>query len=223
MNLNPTRVTSTLGAGAVAGIAAWSSWSHMVGVALHVGERPEVAYLLPLSVDGLLIVASAAMVDDKRNGRTPRWSARVAFAVGVAASLGANVAHAQPTWGARAVAAWPALALLLVVELLSRRGRTVAVPATVPDATAARAASDGATVAPGVTPPATARARRTPRGKSPTAARVAAAAAAAPGAPVTALAARAGVSESTARRHLAAAATAPTPAAVAANGHGPAR
>lgn len=124
--MNPTRVTSTAGAAAVAGIAAWSSWSHMVGVALHVGERPEVAYLLPLSVDGLLIVASAAMVDDKRSGRAPRWSARVAFAVGVLASLTANVAHAQPTWGARAVAAWPALALLLVVELLSRRGRAVA-------------------------------------------------------------------------------------------------
>jgi len=128
-NLPITRLTSTLGAAAVAGIAAWSSWSHQVHVATMVGERAEVAYFLPLSVDGLLVVASAAMVDDKRNGRRPRLSARIAFAVGVLATVGANVASAQPTWGARLVAAWPAVALLLVVELLSRRGKSVrAVP-----------------------------------------------------------------------------------------------
>ncbi|HEX6967912.1 MAG TPA: DUF2637 domain-containing protein [Micromonosporaceae bacterium] len=120
-----TRITSTLGAGAVAVIAAWSSWSHMVHVALRYGERPEVAYALPLSVDGLLVVASAAMVDDKRAGRIPRTSAKVAFAVGVVASLAANVAAAEPSIGARIVAGWPALALLLTVELLSRRGRLV--------------------------------------------------------------------------------------------------
>jgi len=129
--LSATRILSTAGAGTVAAIAGWSSWSHMVGVALHVGESTKVAYVLPLSVDGLLVVASAALVDDKRSGRTPRWSARIAFAVGVTASLAANVAHAHPTWGARLVAAWPALALLLVVELLSRSGRKIEKPETV--------------------------------------------------------------------------------------------
>ncbi|MFJ1537535.1 DUF2637 domain-containing protein [Micromonospora chalcea] len=105
---------------AVAGIAAWSSWSHMVTVALRFGERPEVAYVLPLSVDGMLVVASAAMVEDRRAGRRVRWSARVAFAAGVAASVAANIAAAEPSLGARVVAAWPAIALLLVVEMLTR-------------------------------------------------------------------------------------------------------
>ncbi|MEV0398093.1 DUF2637 domain-containing protein [Polymorphospora rubra] len=105
---------------AVAGIAAWSSWSHMVAVALRFGERPEVAYVLPLSVDGMLVVASAAMVEDKRAGRRVRWSARVAFIAGVVASVAANIAAAQPSLGARIVAAWPAVALLLVVEMLTR-------------------------------------------------------------------------------------------------------
>ncbi|MFU8854491.1 DUF2637 domain-containing protein [Micromonospora sp. SL1-18] len=123
MNLN--RVTSTVGASAVAGIAAWSSWSHMVATALRYGERPEVAYVLPLSVDGLLVVASAALVDDKRAGKRPRMSARVAFALGVVASLAANMAHAQPNTGARIISAWPAIALLAVVELMSRSGRQV--------------------------------------------------------------------------------------------------
>ncbi len=73
--MNATRFTSTLGAGAVAGIAAWSSWSHMVATALHVGERPEVAYLLPLSVDGLLVVELLS-----RRGRAARTEAPSAAA-----------------------------------------------------------------------------------------------------------------------------------------------
>jgi len=68
----------------------------------------------------MLIVASAAMVEDKRNGHRVRWSARIAFIAGVAASVAANIAAAQPTVGARIVAAWPAVAMLLVVEMLSR-------------------------------------------------------------------------------------------------------
>lgn len=120
---NGTRLARNLSAGIVAGIAAWSSYRHMTHVALSVGEQPAVAYVLPLSVDGLLVVASIAMVDDKAAGRAVRWSARVAFAAGIVASLGANIAAAHPTLGARVVAAWPALALLLTVELLSRAGR----------------------------------------------------------------------------------------------------
>jgi hypothetical protein len=118
--VTPTRIARDVSTVAVAGIAAWSSWSHMVAVALRFGERPEVAYVLPLSVDGMLVVASAAMVEDKRAGRRVRWSARTAFAVGVAASVAANIAAAEPSLGARIVAAWPAVALLLVVEMLTR-------------------------------------------------------------------------------------------------------
>ncbi|MEV0391782.1 DUF2637 domain-containing protein [Polymorphospora rubra] len=92
----------------------------MVAVALRFGERPEVAYVLPLSVDGMLVVASAAMMEDKRAGRRVRWSARLAFVAGVVASVAANIAAAQPSLGARIVAAWPAVALLLVVEMLTR-------------------------------------------------------------------------------------------------------
>jgi hypothetical protein len=118
--MTPTQLARNVSTAAVASIAAWSSWSHMVHVALKFGERPEVAFVLPISVDGMLIVASTAMVEDKRAGRPVRWSARVAFVAGVAASVAANIAAAQPTLGARIVAAWPAVALLLVVEMLSR-------------------------------------------------------------------------------------------------------
>ncbi len=125
--MNGIRVARNVSAGMVAVIAAWSSYSHMTEVALKFGERPEVAYVLPFSVDGLMVVASVTMVDDKKDGRRPRTSARAAFLVGVLASVGANIAAAHPDLGARIVAGWPALALLLVVEMLSRSGKSESV------------------------------------------------------------------------------------------------
>lgn len=220
--MNLTRVTSTLGAGAVATIAAWSSWSHMVHVALKFGERPEVAYALPVSVDGLLVVASAAMVDDKRAGRAPRMSAKVAFGVGVVASLAANIAAAQPSLGARIVAGWPALALLLTVELLSRSGRRAAAePAS---DVAAPVAGSVTPVEPASEPPAAPAkpARPRPTRRPDSAHKVAKVAARMPAATASQIA-KAGVSESTVRRYLPATDDTPDDATVTpANGVRPA-
>jgi len=77
---------------------------HIAHVALHYGERPEVAYALPFAIDGLLIVATTAMLDDTRHTRHVRWSARMAFTFGVTASLAANIASAQAT---PAPGSWP--------------------------------------------------------------------------------------------------------------------
>ncbi|MET8908263.1 DUF2637 domain-containing protein [Micromonospora sp. NPDC004551] len=123
--MNPTAFFARASAALVALVAGYSSFSHIAHVALRYGERREVAYALPFAIDGLLIVATTAMLDDKRNGRRVRWSARLAFAFGVTASLAANVASAAPSAGARVVAAVPAIALLLAVEVLSRHGRPV--------------------------------------------------------------------------------------------------
>jgi hypothetical protein len=49
-----------------------------------------------------------------------RWAVRATLALGVAASVTANVLHAQPHPVSQAIAAWPPLALLLAVELISR-------------------------------------------------------------------------------------------------------
>lgn len=144
--MNPTRIARNLSTVAVASIAAWSSWSHMVHVALRFGEHPEVAYVLPISVDGMLIVSTTAMVDDQRAGRPVRWSARIAFLAGMTASVAANITAAQPTLGARIVAAWPAVALLLVVEILSRVQKTSAESGLDIDPTPPAAGGDLATV-----------------------------------------------------------------------------
>jgi hypothetical protein len=48
---------------AIAGIAAWVSYWHMAGVASRYGETGASPYLLPLSVDGLVVVASVSLVE----------------------------------------------------------------------------------------------------------------------------------------------------------------
>jgi hypothetical protein len=47
----------------IAGIAAWVSYWHMVAVALRYGETTASAHLIPLSVDGLVVVASVCLVE----------------------------------------------------------------------------------------------------------------------------------------------------------------
>lgn len=47
----------------IAGIAAWVSYWHMAGVAARYGETGAAAHLLPLSVDGLIVVASVCLVE----------------------------------------------------------------------------------------------------------------------------------------------------------------
>ncbi len=49
-----------------------------------------------------------------------QWAVRVTLAIGVAASVCANVLHARDNLIAQTIAAWPPLALLLTVELVSR-------------------------------------------------------------------------------------------------------
>lgn len=47
----------------IAGIAAWVSYWHMAGVAARYGEDAASSRLLPLSVDGLIVVASVSLVE----------------------------------------------------------------------------------------------------------------------------------------------------------------
>jgi hypothetical protein len=47
----------------IAGIAAWVSYWHMAGVAARYGETGASPFLLPLSVDGLIVVASICLVE----------------------------------------------------------------------------------------------------------------------------------------------------------------
>lgn len=59
----PWRVATWIGAGTVTCVAAWVSYWHLVTLAQMAGEEGIAAHLLPLSVDGLVIVASAYLRD----------------------------------------------------------------------------------------------------------------------------------------------------------------
>lgn len=49
-----------------------------------------------------------------------RWAVRMVLALGVAASVAANILHANPNPISQTIAGWPSLAFLLTVELVSR-------------------------------------------------------------------------------------------------------
>jgi hypothetical protein len=114
----------------VAGIAAAISYGHMHDWASANGEPSWRALLFPLSVDGLLIAASAVLLADSRSGRKADWLAWTLVVVGSLVSVTANVAH---DWVARAaeiaIAGWPPLALVGSYELLMRLLRRLRVPA----------------------------------------------------------------------------------------------
>ncbi|MBO3740004.1 DUF2637 domain-containing protein [Actinoplanes flavus] len=146
----------------IAGIAAWVSYWHMVGVAIRYGEAGSSAYLLPFSVDGLIVVASISLVEVGARIRALTDNTMTAPAAAVSAV-------SEP---AETVTDVPADPVVAVDEVA---------PAPVKKVPAKRV---------------------TPRPVS--AAKVAKVAAKMPDAPVSQIAEKAGVSVSTARRHLAA-------------------
>jgi hypothetical protein len=114
--------TTTLAVLAVALVAAIASYDHQRLLAELAGEEWR-AWLLPISVDGLILTASRAMLTRQRSGRSAGWLAWTAMLAGLTASLAANVAGAKPTLVGRLVAAWPPVALLLAYELLMQQVR----------------------------------------------------------------------------------------------------
>lgn len=121
--MNGAVFASRTATAAVAGVAGFASYRHIMTVADRAGETFAVASVLPLAIDGLIVVATLAMLEDKRARRAPRLSARLALVFGVLATLAANIASAHGSWTARAVAAVPAVSFLLAVEVLARKGR----------------------------------------------------------------------------------------------------
>jgi hypothetical protein len=133
------RMTAILGVATVAATAAVISFSHVQALARTAGEPELTAWLLPLSIDGAIAAAAAVVLADSKAGRRTTFLTWLMLALGLAASLAANIASAQPTWTARAVAAWPPIALALGIEVLasmSRRSGPVAPARTVPTETA---------------------------------------------------------------------------------------
>jgi hypothetical protein len=112
---------------AVAGFAAIVSYSHIYDLGRSHGQAGTAARLLPLSVDGLILAASLVLLHEARNGRAAPGLARLMLWLGIAATVGANIAYGSGfgLLGA-AISAWPAVAFIGAVEIvmqLVRRAR----------------------------------------------------------------------------------------------------
>lgn len=103
--------------------AAYASYRHGREFALRFGADHTTAAIWPLIVDGLLTMATVELWKSGHGRRHDggRWTAWLAFSLGICLSLCANIA-AAPNLSvlAVAVAACPPLALLLAVELLNQ-------------------------------------------------------------------------------------------------------
>ncbi|MGI3229942.1 DUF2637 domain-containing protein [Streptomyces sp. GTA36] len=107
----------------VAGVAAYASYVHQREFALQGGADAVSAALWPLSVDGLLLLATVGLLKPSQlRTRRARGAIWAAFLLGIAVSLAANIAAAPNLgWKPVLVAGWPPVALLLSVELLVHR------------------------------------------------------------------------------------------------------
>ncbi|PPJ03335.1 hypothetical protein C5E51_28095 [Nocardia nova] len=117
------RITA-IAVAAVAVVAAVVSYEHLYTVAEISGEHWR-AWLLPLSVDGLVIAASLSAFRSKRNREPVHPMTKLSLATGLVVSVAANVLvpflpAVSSGWLSAAVAAWPAVALALAFEELLR-------------------------------------------------------------------------------------------------------
>ena len=123
------RITTThakFGSAVVVGaIAAYQSYFHMHELIIASNQDKYGAeWLLPLSVDGMALTATVNIIEAKRKGRKPTVTTWISLGVGVVASLAANVMSAWNDGGvARVVAGWPAIGVMLVIEMLARKGK----------------------------------------------------------------------------------------------------
>lgn len=93
----------------VASVAGYASYVHQREFALQGGADAVSATLWPLSVDGLLLLATVGLLNSSRSaGRRARTVVWLAFLLGIAVSLAANVAAAPAlAWRPMLVAGWP--------------------------------------------------------------------------------------------------------------------
>jgi Protein of unknown function (DUF2637) len=124
------RVSTAIAVLGVAGIAAYVSYWHAYEVVRAHGENGVTARLEPATIDGLVYSSSMVVLYATRHRLPAPGLARWLLALGIVATLAANMAHGWSSGpvGA-AVAAWPAASLVGSYELLLWLIRTSAVGA----------------------------------------------------------------------------------------------
>lgn len=110
----------------VAAIAAVISYEHVVALAIRYGQPTLAAYLLPVSIDGLVAVSSLVMLRSASIGVSAPWLARTGLVLAVIATLACNVGYgAAHGWPGALLSGWPAVAFVVAAETaitMTRRG-----------------------------------------------------------------------------------------------------
>ncbi len=120
----------------VAAIAAVISYQHVVALAIRYGQPVLAAYLLPVSIDGLVAVSSLVMLRAARTGVSAPWLARTGLVLAVIATLACNVGYgAAHGWPGALLSGWPAVAFVVAAEtaITMTRQRPAGHPAPAPD------------------------------------------------------------------------------------------
>lgn len=101
----------------VAAIAATISYMHIANLALDNGQPALAAYLLPISVDGVVATSSLVMLRAARGGADSPGIARAGLAMSITATLGANVmAGLGHGWLGALLSGLPALGFVVSTE-----------------------------------------------------------------------------------------------------------
>jgi Protein of unknown function (DUF2637) len=116
----------------VAAIAAVISYQHVVALAIRYGQPPLAAYLLPVSIDGLVAVSSLVMLRSARTGVSAPWLARTGLVLAVIATLACNVGYGVAHgWPGALLSGWPAVAFVVAAETaITMTRQRPAAPAT---------------------------------------------------------------------------------------------
>lgn len=118
------RIGSDGAAFTVGANAAYLSWKHIVHASILLHQEGLAAYLYPISIDGAMIVGVIKAADDRASGRKVRGWARIVTWAGGLVSIAAQILSAwQWGYGAAAWSVVPAAFLIMVVEVMARRGK----------------------------------------------------------------------------------------------------
>ena len=150
-------LVAVLGA-AVLGIASLAFYTSFEAIRSYAvrsgGIAPEHGWAVPLLVDSFIVVATGAdlwfTTTKARRAWWEVWWPKMLLAGAAGVSFVLNVAHAEPTWAARGVAAIPPAALVLGVELrmmVLRRATTLRATRLQVEAEAAQEAAMAAPLA----------------------------------------------------------------------------
>ena len=121
------RVSTAIAVLAVAGVAAYVSYGHAYAVVCAHGETGVTARLEPATIDGLVYASSMVNLYAARHRLPVPALARWLLALGIVATLAANMAQGWSHGPVGAViAAWPAVSLVGSYELLVWIIRTAA-------------------------------------------------------------------------------------------------